>query len=62
MAFVWRFLGEALLALTGEAILLGDTDRVERALLPVEGASFSFPDGISNAGGGAICFFALLGL
>jgi hypothetical protein len=52
--------GDAL-ALTGDAILLGDADLVDRDLAAfIDGGGLEA--GISNFGGGEMCFLALAGL
>jgi hypothetical protein len=49
------------LGLTGDAILLGDADLVDRDLAAfVDGSGLEA--GISNFGGGEMCFLALAGL
>ena len=60
IAFVWRLRGDAL-GFTGEAILLGDADLVDLALAAFADAG-GFELGISNFGGGDMCFLALAGL
>jgi hypothetical protein len=60
MALVCLLRGDAL-DFTGDAILLGDADLVDRALAAfVDGVGLE--EGSSNFGGGEMCFLALAGL
>jgi hypothetical protein len=60
IALVCLLRGDAL-GLIGDAILLGDADLVDRARAAFADGG-GFEAGISNFGGGEMCFLALAGL
>ena len=64
MAFVWRFRGDAFTLLVGDAILVGEVDRMDlaRGVFFADGGASLIASGSSNGGGAAISFRALFGL